>query len=459
MATTKSIKLKLSNRAINAAIKNNQLPLIFKCDSNIGLELHVNADGKGRWKLCKRINGVLRKQLLGLRSEMSVEQAQEVFNEYCYRARHNIRDVKTSKNDVTLQSALDQMLDAGGIKESTAKSYRHLTTQNGGMLYSYRNKPLVSITDKVLQKLYQERTAGTGKFKNRKPSASMADRDARTLRLLWRWSEKHLGITQPIPTDALKKSDKVSGEKSKKWNKPKRRKTTIRRSRLPEWFSAVRELQQKGSHTVQQQAYAAELLILMGLREKEILSAEWSWVDLGHGTITVPESISKNDDALVRPMTERVAEIISHLKRSATKRSKYIFEVETKGAKRPPTSIRQVMRRVESMTADEAGDGGIRASANDMRRTMASAGIYAGIALSLIKKLMNHRIGEGGQDVTLGYVSFDDPEVLLEASQRIENYLLEQAGLKEQLSSDLIQQLAALGGDQREQLLKLLQGA
>ena len=157
-----------------------------------------------------------------------------------------------------------------------------------------------------------------------------------------------------------------------------------------------------------------EVMILTGLRKNEVLRMRWDWVNWVDLTVTIPDVSSKNRQALTRPLTDRVQQLIKSM---VGINDEWVFHSITKDV--PLDGIIKVQNLLKDKT-------GIWTPPNDMRRSFASAAPAAGLSQHSIKSLMNHI--SNAEEVTAGYQVID-LDTMREESQKVENFILTEAGM------------------------------
>lgn len=148
---------------------------------------------------------------------------------------------------------------------------------------------------------------------------------------------------------------------------------------------------------------ALRLLLLTGCRLGEILTLEWSQVDLERGFLRLPDSkTGKKDVILGAPALKVLADI------PRVKDNPYVIVGETKG--KPRSDLKRPWRRVTA----HAGLPGLRL--HDLRHSFASMGAASGMGLPIVGKLLGH----ASPSTTARYAHLaDDP--LRRASDSIAN--------------------------------------
>jgi integrase len=132
------------------------------------------------------------------------------------------------------------------------------------------------------------------------------------------------------------------------------------------------------------------LLLLLGLRSKELLNAKWSDIDWEMGTLFI--GLTKNGEPLLAPLSDAALARLKTIPKIGN--NPHIICGQKAG--RPLTSLGPILMRVVT----RAGLQGIRV--HDLRRTVGSWLAQSGVSLHLIGDILNHR----DLKTTLGYACF-----------------------------------------------------
>ncbi len=460
MAARKSIKLAFAEKAITAAIRDNQQPgaelWIYDRggkDSVGGLLLWVDQHGNEIYQILKKIGGKLYRRNLGTRQGLSVSQARDDAAKLIQTLKAGIDPkLETAKQrqiealqGLTFEQALEQCLE-GDYAEATRTKYRQALEHT---FADCKGRPLPWFTPERVREIHAKRS---------RESKSAADHDMRVLRLVWNWArqqhrtEAGEEILGPHPVTVLNKRSRKAGEKG--WNALPPKERTVPKKRLPDWFGALYEIREEPGviRTRRTSALLLELLALTGLRFNEAAKLTrvktvvekklMPHVDWAHGLIVIPDTSAKGRQAINRPITKRVREILEALPEHGA----YYFAGRNKGKEQPlnATGTVKLQHEIESRT-------GLWITPHDLRRLWASAASRAGVPQHAIKRLMAHagRVG----DVTQGYQVAGLDE-LLDYSQAVEDQILKDAGL---LQADPDELFNSLTPQQKQRLLELAQ--
>lgn len=418
------------------------LRLRLRKDSGSWTTVEPNAD----FYLMKKVRGRKVSRHLGDRQIMSVEQARAGTRELLRSLNAGIdpREERRREEEarglraLSYRDALEQFLADADVTEGTRRKYRQSVNTT---FKAVADKPLTHLTSERVRAIHRERS---------NTSKSRADQDMRVLRLVWNYcrgrlkTEDGAAVLGPNPVDVLNKRSRGPGQRG--WNNVPRRKTTIPKARLPDWFQALYSIRDDpaSSPTRRVSCLLLEALALTGCRFNELATLPWGQVDTDMAVFTIPDTSSKNRRALVRPITRRVQQILEQLAGEG-----YVFpgrgprQTQDTLREQPLNNTRKVQMEIQART-------GLWITPHDLRRVWASAATRADLPGEAIKRLLNHM---GHEEVTSGYIEFGLDE-LREYSQKVEDKILADAGLA---GTDKVEDmLAGLEPEQRQQLLDAL---
>ncbi|MFN2165263.1 MAG: tyrosine-type recombinase/integrase [Anaerolineae bacterium] len=396
--------------------------------------------------LLKKIDGKKVSRLIGDRRVMGVEQARTDCKELLRKLGRgeDPREERRARQELevlqarTYRQALESFLAEADVTVGTRRKYRASLTTT---LAAVADKPLTYLTAERVRTIHRERS---------KESKSRADQDMRVLRLVWNHTRAQLKtengkeVLGPNPVDVLNKRSRGPGQRG--WNNVPRKQTTIPKRRLPDWFAALYAIRDDpaSSEARRVSCLLLEALVLTGCRFNELATMTWSQVDTGMGTITIPDTSSKNRVPLVKPITRRVGELLEELKGSDT----YVFPGRVE--KQPLHNTRKLQLAIQEQID-------LWITPHDLRRVWASAATRADLPMEVIKRLLNHL---GHEEVTAGYIRLSMDE-LSDYAQTVEDRILDDAGLlpPRGLDDKLQELLAGLDEAGKRRLLAELQGA
>jgi integrase len=157
-------------------------------------------------------------------------------------------------------------------------------------------------------------------------------------------------------------------------------------------------------------------LILTGQRRNEVSGIGWADLDLTARIWTLPRQATKGDRSHEVPLSPLAIEVLTALSRTGT----YVFS-STRG-ERPISGYSKIKARAEKL----AGFDDWRI--HDLRRTAGTGMARAGIAVSTISRVLNHREG-GVTRIYNRYSYLDEKRFALETwARRVESLVRPTAG-------------------------------
>lgn len=402
----------------------------------LGLVLDLFPSGTKTFRVYKKIKGANKpvNVTLGKFPSISIENARKAASEAINRLSSGINpndeQRAARKSNVTLKKAFDDYNASRELSPNTLKGYHSVLNT---YLVEYRDKPLINITEDTVKKEHSRLT---------KSSPAQADHTMRFLRAIFNYAKyEYRGVDngylfEQNPVQIL--------SHHRLWNKVGRKNTRITIGQLKAWFEGVSTTSESGDDFSVAVCDLLEMALLTGLRRSELLSLQWSQINLKERTYYIDKT--KNGDPLELPISNHVNEIL--LRREKLKdEHDYVFNVSNDyGVIKEP---KKVIAKIRELT-------GIEFTLHDLRRTFTTTGESLNIGPYMIKRLLNHRTRR--DDVTAGYIILT-PEELRVPAQNIENKILEQAGIKtvERGKGDQLQDLITrLSEADKQKLLEQL---
>lgn len=130
----------------------------------------------------------------------------------------------------------------------------------------------------------------------------------------------------------------------------------------------------------QQSADIVRLLLLTGARRGEVLTAEWSHIDLDTGTWRKPAATTKTNTEHEIPLSQAARVLLTNLRQRSPKDATWLFPAKDGGHRKD----------IKDTWAGICRDAGIKARAHDLRHTYASTLASAGQSLPIIGALLGH---------------------------------------------------------------------
>ncbi len=314
------------------------------------------------------------------------------------------------------QAFKDYVADNARLKSSTAKDYETVIHYR---LSKWLDIPLSKITDIMVIETHRAIT---------ETSPAHANYAFRIVRAVFNFAMQHYrdDNRQPVflhnPTAILKK----------KWNKIERRQTVIKPHQLKDWFHAVLGLTESGplSKADLVKDYLL-LLIFTGLRRNEGATIKWKNIDFEDKSLCITDT--KNGKPHTLPLPDYLLDLLKRRKENCFPQpTPETFAFPGSGAcGHLVEPKKQVIRVIEASHVEFC--------LHDLRRSFATYAHTLELPYLTIKRLLNHSMKD---DVTNGYI-IPDVEQLRKPIQKIEDYILTNAGFKESTVVSLVTSASA----------------
>jgi integrase len=355
-------------------------------DEEKRLMCRVSSTGNKTYSVVKWADGKIQRVTLSKTTDMTVTEARQKAMVIVSEINSGINPTEVKRKKAKAMTPLEEVLEAyivlhDKLKPYTVKNYRYKLKLG---FSDWLKKPVNTITEDMVKKRHGLITKNKGE--------TTANTTMRVLRL----TLNHAVIDKMIgenPTRVL--SD------ARLWHKNNRKDRVIPSAQLKAWHEAVEAL-------ANQKAKVYFLLALyMGFRSTELLTLEWSHVDMQALTIKLHDTKNGSNHQLPIPMA--IMPYVTVLQAS-TGGSGWVF-----AGKDPAKHIDQPRHQMKAVI--EAS--GVEFSPHDCRRTFATIAEAVGLPMTMIKRLMNHVTTN---DVTGGYIVTEE-ETLREAINKVANYI------------------------------------
>ncbi|OEF87462.1 tyrosine-type recombinase/integrase [Vibrio breoganii] len=430
-----------------------------------GLVLVVYQSGTKVFYIYKRIRGSERpvSVRIGNLSDVPLksarEQALRLLTELRLGINPNQQHIDRNQSGLTLLRALNEYIDVkrDKLSDGTLIQYRAAITNYSPHLL---NRKVKDITRQDIQSVHAKVTQGKCTWRKpdgtlyrmKKPSPSQADLWGRAMRAIinyamdmWRGTEDQpLIVANPVKVLSTLKY----------WNKVQGKTTRISNDQLKAFFDVLESF--RASDRLPSElaiADALEMAIFTGLRLNEVMGLTKSRVDVDKGVFWISET--KNGCPVKLPITESIKGILERRFTAVPIECDYLFP--SKCGTKPIQDSRKTIANLRERSLEL---GGVELTMNfhDMRRTFASTAAFLGVNHYMIKRLVNHKMGNS-HDVTEEYMHFHPSEVRVHA-EKIERFILEKSGRIQSDSADLEKQLLErvreLDDDRKRSFLALL---
>ena len=356
-----------------------------------------------------RKGNTIRKKI-GAINVFSPDEARKLAKQYLGELAQGIDIVSREKEEkvkcVTLQQAYEEYINIKHITESTKIKYERSMRL---CFKDWANKALTNISREMIEKRFLEAS---------KKSKSIANSDFRFLRAVFNFAmEKYVVNGEPIipsnPCNRLKAF--------KLWNKVPKRQNYVHPSQIKTFFLGLQHHEQD-TECVKVVKNQCLFILFTGCRDQEAGTLKWSNVNFDLNTITFEHT--KNHKEHILPIGKYLREFLLKLKQNSN--SQYVFPAQNKSGH--VENQRKTVHHIAEIS-------GIKFTLHDIRRTFASIANnhITGITNFTLKKLLNH----SEDDVTAGYIQFET-EILRKPMQLIEDYILKQAGIKENETNNVV---------------------
>lgn len=276
------------------------------------------------------------------------------------------------------------------LRANTVTSYKSLISNH---LSEWLKKPMDEITGEMVSRKHLEIASKAGQ--------AQANKVMRVLGLLF----NHLSAIKDTPIDNPVK--RLS--RARQWFRVERRQTLIKEHQLKPWHDAV----QSHPNPIARDAFL--LLLLTGCRKNEVLTLQWSDIDMNGRTLTIRSEMAKNHREHTLPMSDVVYDIFNRM--LALRENEWVFPGQG-----PKGHLTKLSRAVEAATEKSE----IEFCIHDLRRTFTSIAEQE-VSYSMLKRLLNHNTGN---DVTAGYLIIST-EQLRAPMQRVTDRIMKACRTKE----------------------------
>ena len=385
---------------------------VIHWDENLkGFGLRVTSTGAKSFIFQKRINGADKRITIGRYGELTAEQANRQAKKLAGEIATGGDPVADKKREKLEAKTLNQVM-ADYLKARKDLKPRTITDMANAfkeVCPDWLDKPLTKITPDMVKKRHQDHGEAR--------SEARANLCMRYLRALFNYAIAEYQTAEGKPLMELNPVKKLS--QTKAWYRVDRRQTDIKPHELGPWVNAV-----LGLPRADMRDYFMTVL-LTGMRREEALKLAWADVDMKAKTFTLRDPKNHQDHTL--PMSDYLLELLT--RRKAVAVGDFVF-ADSQGRK--IGNFRYAQAAVEKAS-------GVSFCIHDLRRTFATVAESLDIPAYALKRLLNHA---NGADVTAGYI-VANVERLREPMQKITDYVLKSAGLKE--TAEVIQLKQARG--------------
>lgn len=344
-----------------------------------------------------------------LTPEQARKQAQVFLGEIAKGIDINAEAKKEKAKGITLKEAYNDYKQTKKLRETTITGYDCAMNK---AFNDWQNKELTKINRDMIEKRFKDlsKTAPTG-----------TNLYFRCLRAVFNFAiEKYCVDGEPtIPSNPC---NRISALKI--WNEVKPRSRYVRPSQIKMFFHGLTIDRTDSEHlaTVKKQCM---FILFTGARDQEAASLKRKNIDFEEKTITFENT--KNHRMHILPFGEWFGEFLADLCENKQPND-YLFAANNRlgHLKDHRKAVKQI-----------SDDCGVEFSLHDLRRTFASI-VENDIGLNVSEYLQNRLLNHVQNDVHgKHYVQFDI-ERLKPIMQAVENYILIQAGIKEEPKAEVV---------------------
>ncbi len=362
-----------------------------------GLTLRITSAGTKTFRLYRKVNGKPLDITLGRFPAMTVEQARREAQKLLGEIAEGKNPVKEKRRRqaeaLTLREAVEEYRNTRPLSARSLKDLEASTRYGWG---DWIDKPILSLTPEMVLKRYRQ-------LCERGTSGAAASLWMRNLRAVLNFAANRHRWEDGTPLLLYNPVQILSDTRA--WKRPQRRQRYIKPHELSAFWQALDEI---NPH----HAALFRFQLLTGLRPSEAARLRWQDVELKARTFILPETKAH------RPHTLPLSDYLMDLLKSRLPADwEYVF-ADDRG--RMPTNFRYSREKIARLA-------GIEFSPYDLRRTFATIAESLDIPAYALKRLLNHSMTG---DVTAGYI-IADVERLREPMQRITDFILKAAGVRE----------------------------
>ena len=348
------------------------------------LMCRVSSTGNKTFAVVKWSSGKVQRVTIGNADDVTVtaarKQAAAILSEINSGIDPAAQKRKREAEKTKLAEVLELYLSERDLKPLTARDYRYKLKLG---FSDWLAKPISSITEDMVLKRHKK-ISKTGK--------TTANTTMRVLRLTLNYA-RAVGMIDNTPTDIL--------SKARLWHKNNRKVRVIPSNQLQAWHEAVEVLP---NH--QAKVYLL-MALYMGFRSKELLTLEWSHIDLKTKNIRLIDTKNSTDHTQPIPKV-----MLPYIKALHAKTGAYQWVFAGTNPANPMAVPTKPIKAVIKAS-------GVEFSSHDCRRTFATIAEAVNLPLTMIKRLMNHVTTN---DVTGGYIVTEE-ETLREAINKVADYI------------------------------------
>ena len=406
------MKLKLT-KAVIEAIEPPESGVLFVRDAELpGFALRVTANGAKSYVVERKMDGKTVRATVGRVGVVTLPDARiqgmrllagMAAGQNPHDARRDAAPVEVVTLDALFEDYLTERTRTDPpLKPRTVDDYRKLWKY----LADWHALPADRIDATMVIERHKALTA--------KPSGITANRVMRTLSAVMNYALNNEQYLRPGGAPLIVLNPVVVLRQRRLWNRERRRKSYLDAALLPLWWALVDDVTDaRWPDRWEVVRDYWRFLLFTGMRSFEAARLEVAKVNLRRGTFEVEDT--KNRETFEVPVGPWVRAMLERRVAAAKKiGSPWVFPAPKReaGHTSPAHDIREILVAKHDLAW----------SPHDLRRTFATWLDSLEVSSFVVKRLLNHKSGAGG-DVTAGYVQ-SDIERLRPIVDRLEAKLL-----------------------------------
>jgi integrase len=338
-----------------------------------GLALRVSERGVKSWSLMYRVNGVQRRMTLGDYPALTLAAARQVARQHLGTVARGI-DPVVVKRDAARQAATERR---GETVAALAKAYVAHVSNPAGQEYkrSWREDARILAVN-IVPAWGPLKVKALTRQDVKALVEGIAANGAPVL------ANRALALVSRVLRYALDR-EWITATPAIRITRPAREQPRSRALTSAEIWRIWHALAEESAHV---RAYV-QLRLLTGQRSSETLAMRWSDLDLGAGRWLIPAHVTKNGKPHAVPLAARAVEILAALPQVDD--LEWVFPGRV-GRRHRQDSARAFRRIVARAHVTDA-------RSHDLRRAVATGMGAAGIATSVISRILNHTVADGAK--------------------------------------------------------------
>ena len=356
MKLTKTIVAAAAPRAQRYRLSDSLVP---------GLTLLVLPSGQRTWYLRHRVDGRQRELRLGTPVELTPDQARALAREALARVRAGgdpVEERRQRREAPTIEALAARHLQAHASRKRSGRNDEILWRRH--LLPAFGRMKVAALTRERVREWHAAH-----------PRPTTANRAVEVL-----------GVAMGLAEEWGWRPAGSNPARGVKAHQERQRRRYATPGELAQLRAVLQRWEESGPLAVRWRfAQLVRLLLLTGARLREVMCAEWAWIDWQRSVLLVPAERGKTGAAEVQ-LSERAVAILRELLEAEAAMGGRCRAVIA-GAERTGPLVGY--RRLWLALLQEAGIEGLRI--HDLRHTFASYTLSAGHSLGVVGQLLGHR--------------------------------------------------------------------